>query len=128
MGLSGESVGGGKKQAFYLVEVCVLSGRESEAALLGLEGEEAGQQALGDLQVIPVEAAGCLCDVAELVGQLLLHDGVQFRLVTLQRIQLNKQEMPKKTSRFTTNSPINKMSRNLLLMEAVVTLFNPHNW
>lgn len=128
MGLSGESVGGGKKQAFYLVEVCVLSGRESEAALLGLEGEEAGQQALGDLQVVPVEAAGCLCDVAELVGQLLLHDGVQFRLVTLQRIQLNKQEMPKKTSRFTTNSPINKMSRNLLLMEAVVTLFNPHNW
>lgn len=112
MGLSGESVGGGKKQAFYLVEVCVLSGRESEAALLGLEGEEAGQQALGDLQVISVEAAGCLCDVAELVGQLLLHDGVQFRLVTLQRIQLNKQEMPKKTSRFTTNSPINKMSRN----------------
>lgn len=90
MGLSGESVGG-----FYLVEVRVLSGRESEAALLGLEGEEAGQKALGDLQVVPVEAAGCLCDVAELVGQLLLHDGVQFRLVTLQRIQLNKQEMPK---------------------------------
>lgn len=98
---------------FYLVEVRVLSGRESEAALLGLEGEEAGQQALGDLQVVPVEAAGCLCDVAELVGQLLLHDGVQFRLVTLQRIELNKQEMPKKTkktSRFTTNSAINKMS------------------
>lgn len=91
MGLSGESVGG-----FYLVEVRVLSGRESEAALLGLEGEEAGQQTLGDLQVVPVEAAGCLCHVAELVGQLLLHDGVQFRLVTLQRIELNKQEMPKK--------------------------------
>lgn len=85
-----------KKQPLYLIEVRVLSGRESEAALLGLEGQEAGQQTLGDLQVVPVEAAGCLCDVAELVGQFLLHDGVQFRLVTLQRIKLSTQEMAMK--------------------------------
>lgn len=55
LGLLGGSVGGGeKKLAFYLVEVRVLGGRESEAALLGLEGEEAGQQTLGDLQVVPI--------------------------------------------------------------------------
>lgn len=105
MGLSSESDGGGKKkrrkkQPLYLIEVCVLSGRQSEAALLGLEGQEAGQQTLGDLQVVPVEAAGCLCDVAELVGQFLLHDGVQFRLVTLQRIKLSTQELPKKKDNF----------------------------
>lgn len=85
-----------KKQPLYLIEVRVLSGRQSEAALLGLEGQEAGQQTLGDLQVVPVQAAGCLCDVAELVGQFLLHDGVQFRLVTLQRIELSTQELPEK--------------------------------
>lgn len=79
------------KQPLYLIEVRVLSGRESEATLLCLEGQEAGQQALGNLQVVPVEAAGCLCDVAELVGQFLLHDGVQLRLVTLQRVQLSIQ-------------------------------------
>lgn len=75
----------------YLVEMCVLSSGESEAALLGLEGQEAGQQSLGDLQVVAVESGGCLGDVTELVGELLLHDGVQLRLITLQRIKLNKQ-------------------------------------
>lgn len=72
----------------YLVKVCVLSGGESEATLLGLEGQEAGQQTLGDLQVVPVESAGRLGDIAQLVGQFLLHDGVELRLITLQRIKL----------------------------------------
>lgn len=66
----------------------ILSGREPEAALLGLEGQEAGQQALGDLQVVAIESARGLCDVTQLMGELLLHDGVQLRLVTLQRVQL----------------------------------------
>lgn len=104
MGLSSESDEGNEKkqknpqqkQPLYLIEVRVLSGRESKAALLGLEGQEAGQETLGNLQVVPVEAAGCLCDVAELVGQFLLHDGVEFRLVALERIKLSIQEMPKK--------------------------------
>lgn len=70
--------------------MCVLSGGESEAALLGLEGQEAGQQSLCDLQIVAVESGCCLGDVTELVGEFLLHDGVQLRLVTLQGIKLNK--------------------------------------
>lgn len=77
---------------FYLIEVCVLSGGESEAALLGLEGQEAGQQSLCDLQIVAVESGCCLGDVTELVGEFLLHDGVQLRLVTLQGIKLNKKK------------------------------------
>lgn len=61
---------------FYLIVVCVLSGGESKATLLGLEGQEAGQQSLCDLQVIAVESGGCLSDITKLVGELLLHDGV----------------------------------------------------
>lgn len=76
---------------FYLIEVCVLCSGESKAALLGFEGQEAGQQSFSDLQVIAIESGGCLCDVTELVCKLLLHDGVQLRLITLQRIELNIQ-------------------------------------
>lgn len=72
----------------YLVEMCVLSSGESEAVLLRLEGQEAGQQPFGDLQVVAVESSGCLGDVTELVGKFLLHDGVKLRLITLQRIEL----------------------------------------
>lgn len=77
--------------SFYLIEMCVLSSGESKAALLGLEGQEAGQQSLSNLQVIAIESGGCLGDVTELVGKLLLHDGVQLCLITLQRIKLNIQ-------------------------------------
>lgn len=35
--------------SFYLIEVCILSSGESEAALLGLKGQEAGKQTFGDL-------------------------------------------------------------------------------
>lgn len=76
---------------FYLVEVRVLRGGESKAALLGFKGQEAGKQSLSNLQVIAIESGGCLCDVAELVCQLFLHDGVQLRLIALQRIELNVQ-------------------------------------
>lgn len=75
----------------YLIKMCVLSRGESEAGLLGLKGQEAGQQPLGDLQVVAVESGGCLGDVTELVSQFLLHDGVQLGLVPLQRIKLNMQ-------------------------------------
>lgn len=76
---------------FYLIEMSILSSRESEAALLGLEGQEAGQQSFCDLQVIAVESGRRLGDITELVGEFLLHDGVQLRLITLQRIKLNIQ-------------------------------------
>lgn len=68
----------------------VLCGCETKAALLCLKSKEAGQQALGDLQVIAVEPGGGLSDVTELVGQFLLCDGVQLRLVALQRVKLVK--------------------------------------
>lgn len=68
--------------------MCILSSGESEAVLLRLEGQEAGQQPLGDLQVIAIESSGRLGDVTELVGKFLLHDGVQLRLITLQGIEL----------------------------------------
>lgn len=69
--------------SFYLIEMCVLSSCESKAALLGLKGQEAGQQSLSDLQVIPIESGGCLGDIAELMGEFLLHDGVELCLITL---------------------------------------------
>ncbi len=71
--------------------MCVLSSGESKAALLGLEGQEAGQQSFSNLQVIAIEAGSCLGDVTELVGKFLLHDGVQLCLIALQRIKLNIQ-------------------------------------
>lgn len=71
--------------------MCILSSSESKAALLGLEGQEAGQQSFGNLQVIAVESGGCLSDVPELVGKFLLQDGVQLGFITLQRIKLNIQ-------------------------------------
>lgn len=71
--------------------MCILSSSESKAALLGLKGQEAGQQSFGDLQVIAVESGGCLSDITELMGKFLLHDGVQLCLITLQRIKLNIQ-------------------------------------
>ena len=87
----------------------VLRGRESEARLLRLERQEAGQQPLGDLQVVAIETGRGLGDIAQLVGQLLLHDGAQLRLVALQGLQLHthththiflkgalKSELPKK--------------------------------
>lgn len=73
----------------YLIEMCVLSSCEPEAALLGLEGQEAGQQSFGNLQVIAIESGGSLGDVTELMGKFLFQDGVQLRLITLQRIKLN---------------------------------------
>ena len=74
----------------YLVEVCVLGGRESKAGLLSLKCQEAGQQTLSYLQVVAVEPGGRLGDVTELVSKLLLHDGVQLRLVTLQGVKLHE--------------------------------------
>ena len=73
----------------YLIEMCVLSSCEPKAALLGLESQETGQQSFSNLQVIAIESCGSLRDVTELMGKFLLHDGVQLRLVTLQRIKLN---------------------------------------
>ena len=67
----------------------VLRGRESEAGLLRLERQQAGQQPLGDLQVVAVETGRGLGDVAQLVSQLLLYDGAQLRLVALQGLQLH---------------------------------------
>lgn len=75
----------------YLVEVRVLSSGEPEAALLGLEVQEARQQSFGDVQVVAIEPGGRLGDVTQLVGEFLLHDGVELRLVPLQRVKLNKQ-------------------------------------
>lgn len=77
--------------SFYLIEMCVLSSGQSEAALLGLEGQEAGQQSFCDLQIIPIESGCGLGDVTQLVGKLLLDDGVQLRLITLEGIELNMQ-------------------------------------
>lgn len=82
---------GNQNNSSYLIEMCVLSSGQSKAALLGLEGQEAGQQSFSDLQVIPIKLAGSLCDITELVGKLLLHDGVQLCLITLQSIKLNIQ-------------------------------------
>lgn len=84
--------------SFYLIEMCVLSSCEPKAALLGLEGQETGQQSLSDLQVVTVESGGCLGDIAKLMGEFLLHDGVELRLITLQSIKLNIQ-IPKKINR-----------------------------
>lgn len=75
----------------YLIEMCVLSSGESEATLLGLEGQEAGQQSFGNLQIIPIESGSGLGDVTQLVGKFLLYDGVQLRLITLEGIELNMQ-------------------------------------
>lgn len=75
--------------SFYLIEICVLSGGEPKAALLGLKGQKAGQQSFGDLYVIAVEPGGSLSDISQLVGEFLLHDGVELCLIPLQRIKLN---------------------------------------
>ncbi|KAG7263646.1 hypothetical protein CRUP_032046 [Coryphaenoides rupestris] len=45
----------------------------------GLSSQQAGQQPLSDLQVVAVETGRRLGDVAELVRQLLLHDGSQMQ-------------------------------------------------
>lgn len=74
---------------FYLIKVCVLSGSESKTALLSLKCKEAGEQSLSYLQVVPIEPGGGFSDVPELVSQLLLHNGVQFCLVTLEGIKLH---------------------------------------
>lgn len=81
-----------KKMSFllYLIEVCILGGGEPEAALLGLKWEEAGQQPLSYLQVVAVKPGGGLGYITELVGKLLLHDGVQLGLIALQGIELHK--------------------------------------
>lgn len=75
----------------YLVKIGVLSGGEPEAALMGLKGQQAGQQSLRDLQVVAVETGSGLGHVAQLVGKFLLHDGVELRLIPLQGIELNTQ-------------------------------------
>lgn len=75
----------------YLIEMCILSSGESEAALLGLKGQEAGQQPFGNLQIVPIETGSGLGDVTQLVGKFLLYDGVQLRLIALEGIQLNMQ-------------------------------------
>lgn len=77
--------------SFYLVEICVLSGGEPKTALLGLKVQEAGQQSFSNVQVIAIKAGGRLSDITQLVGEFLLHDGVELRLIPLQRVQLNKQ-------------------------------------
>lgn len=75
----------------YLIEIRVLSSGEPKAALLGLKGQEVGQQAFGDLQVIAIEPGGSLGHVTQLVGEFLLHDGVELCLIPLQRVKLNTQ-------------------------------------
>lgn len=75
----------------YLVEICVLSGGEPEAALLGLKVQEAGQQSFSYVQVIAIEPGGGLGDVTQLVGKFLLHNGAELCLIPFQRVKLNKQ-------------------------------------
>lgn len=80
----------------YLIEVCILSGSEAKTTLLGLKYQEAGEESFSNLQVIAIEPAGSLCNIPELVGKFLLHDGVQFCLITLQGIKLHKTKYEKK--------------------------------
>lgn len=70
--------------------MCILSGCQTEAWLEALKGQEAGQQALGDLKVVAIETGCCLCDIPKLIGQFFLDDGAELRLVSLQCLQLRK--------------------------------------
>lgn len=81
--------------------MCVLSGSESKAALLGLKCQEAGEQPFSYLQIVPVESGRGFRYVPELVGQLLLHDGIQFCLVTLKGVKLHGKNIKDKIKSIT---------------------------
>lgn len=83
--------------------MCILSGCQTEAWLDAFKGQEAGQQALGDLKVVAIETGCCLCDIPKLMGQFFLNDGAELCLVSLQCLQLHKHKgYVMKTSMSTT--------------------------
>lgn len=72
----------------HLIEVGILRGCQAEAVLLALKGHEAGQQAEGDVHIIPKVVVHVVSHSPEPVGQLLGFNCVELSLVPLQTLQL----------------------------------------
>ena len=97
----------------YLIEVGILGGSESKPVLLGLKCQEAGQQSLSYLQVIAIEAGGSLGNITELVSKLLLHNGVQLCLITLQGIKLYNKNREKNIEELSKQLLCGERNRNM---------------
>lgn len=82
----------------------VLCSCQAKAALLALEGHEAGQQAESNVHVIAKVVVHVVSHSPEPVGQLLGFNCVQLSLVPLQALQLpvERKEGVKQFSRFLT--------------------------
>lgn len=76
----------------HLVEVGILCGCQPEALLVALKGQQVGQQAGSDSDILAEVVVGMASHLPQPLSQLLGLHGVQDRLIQLQAIQLPDKE------------------------------------